>query len=117
MESAGDLTVMVLLVVLDFCKLTEPREFLKLSNGSLEFKFMLIFLVRKSSHRHVHLLPMTQLPLRQRQVRDVHVVVELSLQLSRCSLKAPCGIRNASAVPNASDHLTLCLLVMVLIRR
>lgn len=30
MESAGDLTVMVLLVVLDFCKLTEPREFLKL---------------------------------------------------------------------------------------
>lgn len=30
MESVGDLTVMVLLVVQDFCKLTEPREFLKL---------------------------------------------------------------------------------------
>lgn len=40
MESVGDLTVMVLLVVLDFCKLTERREFLKLITVSYDLNLL-----------------------------------------------------------------------------
>lgn len=43
MESVGDLTVMVLLVVQDFCKLTEPREFLKLLSVPFLTKTYIIF--------------------------------------------------------------------------
>ena len=75
------------------------------------------FTVKKRFLTAAHSTTLIPHQLKHQLDKDVHVVVVWYLLRNSSSRKVPCGIRNASTVPNATDHWTPCWLVMVQTRK